>query len=139
VIKNNPHGPYALAGYSFGGIIAYEMARVLLELGKKVSMVGLFDTVIESNFHYTSPFRKKMALMSYRNKRRLHVLKEMTKSWKNVKLYINNKKEFLLDNHIRTKNFNSELEQIKHEEFLKTEEVIQPIKQLYSMTPLNIE
>src|SRR5690606_20193835 len=25
VIKSNPHGPYALAGYSFGGINAYEM------------------------------------------------------------------------------------------------------------------
>lgn len=139
VIKSNPHGPYALAGYSFGGIIAYEMARIFLELGKKVTMVGLFDTVIEPDFHYTSPFRKKIALMSYRNKRRFHILKEMTKSWKNFKLYINNKREFLLDNHIRAKNFNSELEQIKHEEFLKTEGIIQPIKEHYSMTPQNIE
>src|SRR5690606_31972716 len=139
VVENNPHGPYALAGYSFGGIIAYEMARKFLELGKKVSMVGLFDTVIEPNFHHSSPFRKKMAMMFYQNKRRFHILKEMTKSWKNFKSYINNKKEFLLDNHIRTKNFDSVLEQIKHEEFLKTEEIIQPIKANYWMTPLNIK
>src|SRR5690606_26572505 len=90
-------------------------------------------------FHYSSFYRKKLALMGYENKRRFHILKEMTKNWENFKLYMNNKKEFLLDNHVRGKNFNSELEQIKHEEFLKTEEVIQPIKANYFMTPINIK
>ncbi|UOR05309.1 amino acid adenylation domain-containing protein [Hymenobacter aerilatus] len=42
--KTNPNGPYALAGYSFGGIIAYEMARQLLACGKEVRFLGLFDT-----------------------------------------------------------------------------------------------
>ncbi|MBC6612094.1 amino acid adenylation domain-containing protein [Hymenobacter sp. BT507] len=42
--KTNPNGPYALAGYSFGGIIAYEMARQLLARGKQVQFLGLFDT-----------------------------------------------------------------------------------------------
>ncbi|MEC2970633.1 thioesterase domain-containing protein, partial [Bacillus cereus] len=36
-------GPYALLGWSFGGIVAFEMARKLEELGDKVSFLGLLD------------------------------------------------------------------------------------------------
>jgi amino acid adenylation domain-containing protein len=43
----NPHGPYALAGYSFGGVIAFEMARQLLATGREVKFLGLFDTYAE--------------------------------------------------------------------------------------------
>lgn len=44
VIRQNPKGPYALAGYSFGGTIAYEMAKQLKILGKEVKMLALFDS-----------------------------------------------------------------------------------------------
>jgi len=37
-------GPYQLAGYSLGGNIAFEMARQLDVMGKKVSFIGLLDT-----------------------------------------------------------------------------------------------
>ena len=37
-------GPYQLIGYSFGGVIAYEMARQLLRSGEDVSFLGLLDT-----------------------------------------------------------------------------------------------
>jgi thioesterase domain-containing protein/acyl carrier protein len=37
-------GPYQLIGYSFGGVIAYEMARQLLASGDRVSFLGLLDT-----------------------------------------------------------------------------------------------
>jgi thioesterase domain-containing protein/acyl carrier protein len=36
-------GPYRLIGYSFGGVIAYEMARQLLASGERVSFLGLLD------------------------------------------------------------------------------------------------
>ena len=39
-----PHGPYVLGGYSFGGIVAYEMARQLTALGEVVPLLVLFDT-----------------------------------------------------------------------------------------------
>lgn len=39
-----PHGPYVLGGYSFGGIVAYEMARQLVALGEAVPLLVLFDT-----------------------------------------------------------------------------------------------
>ncbi len=39
-----PNGPYLLAGYSGGGITAYEMARQLQEAGEEVSHVVMLDT-----------------------------------------------------------------------------------------------
>lgn len=38
-----PHGPYVLGGYSFGGIVAYEMARQLTALGETVPLLVLLD------------------------------------------------------------------------------------------------
>lgn len=40
-----PKGPYAFAGFSLGGIIAFEMARQLIQQGEEVPFVGMFDTV----------------------------------------------------------------------------------------------
>lgn len=39
-----PRGPYALAGYSMGGLIAYEMARQLQAAGGTVAPLVLLDT-----------------------------------------------------------------------------------------------
>lgn len=44
VIAQNPNGPYLLAGYSLGGLIAYEMARQLIAAGKQVKLLAMFDT-----------------------------------------------------------------------------------------------
>ncbi|MEO8205045.1 MAG: thioesterase domain-containing protein, partial [Chthoniobacterales bacterium] len=43
--KRQPHGPYYLGGYSFGGVVAYEMARILVAKGEKVHFLALFDTM----------------------------------------------------------------------------------------------
>lgn len=39
-----PHGPYRLGGYSFGGLLAYEIASQLLAAGEEVGMLAIFDT-----------------------------------------------------------------------------------------------
>lgn len=44
-----PSGPVILAGYSFGGYLAYEMARVLSERGRTVSQVILWDAQPETD------------------------------------------------------------------------------------------
>ncbi len=59
IFKQNPHGPYALAGYSFGGLIAFEMARQLKEMGKEVAMLGVFDTFARQSDYY-DPLSKKI-------------------------------------------------------------------------------
>ncbi|MFC3123603.1 acetoacetate--CoA ligase [Pseudoroseomonas globiformis] len=38
-----PGGPYALCGYSFGGIVALEMARTLRACGEAVEILGIID------------------------------------------------------------------------------------------------
>lgn len=42
--KVQPAGPYHLCGYSFGGVVAYEMARQLHADGERVEFLGLVDT-----------------------------------------------------------------------------------------------
>jgi amino acid adenylation domain-containing protein len=39
-----PVGPYYLAGWSMGGVIAYEMARQLKQQGQEIGMLALIDT-----------------------------------------------------------------------------------------------
>ncbi|WP_163870292.1 alpha/beta fold hydrolase, partial [Myxococcus eversor] len=39
-----PHGPYLLAGWSFGGLVAYEMARRLQASGEQVELLALLDS-----------------------------------------------------------------------------------------------
>ncbi|WP_323836419.1 non-ribosomal peptide synthetase/type I polyketide synthase [Photorhabdus africana] len=39
-----PQGPYALAGWSFGGLVAYEMAHQLRAMGERVSQCILIDS-----------------------------------------------------------------------------------------------
>jgi amino acid adenylation domain-containing protein len=41
-----PHGPYLLAGWSFGGLVAYEIANQLLGAGESVDFIGLIDTPV---------------------------------------------------------------------------------------------
>ncbi|WP_158795398.1 non-ribosomal peptide synthetase [Pedobacter sp. L105] len=61
IIKHNPSGPYAIAGYSFGGVIAFEMARQLKKMGKEVCFLGMFDTNIQYPTHQY-PTAKKIAV-----------------------------------------------------------------------------
>jgi thioesterase domain-containing protein len=39
-----PEGPYMLGGWSFGGLVAYEMAQLLQRAGQEVGLLGLIDT-----------------------------------------------------------------------------------------------
>jgi thioesterase domain-containing protein len=39
-----PHGPYVIAGWSFGGIVAFEVARQLRALAEEVGFLALMDT-----------------------------------------------------------------------------------------------
>jgi oxalate---CoA ligase len=38
------HGPYLIGGYCYGGVLAFETARQLLEEGEDVRLLALFDT-----------------------------------------------------------------------------------------------
>lgn len=63
LLDQNPSGPYAIAGYSFGGYVALEMARQLKEMGKDVKMLAMFDTNAqesETNYDMTTWLSRKI-------------------------------------------------------------------------------
>src|SRR5690606_27152972 len=45
ILDHNPEGTICLAGYSFGGIIAFEMAKQLKARGKEIKHLVMFDTI----------------------------------------------------------------------------------------------
>jgi len=54
-------GPYLLCGSSYGGTVAFEMARQLHESGEQVEFVGLFDSwAIFSDIFYDRNFFEKV-------------------------------------------------------------------------------
>jgi thioesterase domain-containing protein len=46
IVRRFPHTQYRLLGYSFGGLVAIEIARLLRARGGTVEFVGLLDTTI---------------------------------------------------------------------------------------------
>ena len=61
-----PIGPYYLCGYSFGGLVAVEIARRLAESGNEVGLVGLFDTMLSP---LRAPLRAWRSLINQRTAR----------------------------------------------------------------------
>ena len=44
ILTIQSEGPFRLAGYSFGGVVAHEMACQLVDQGHEVEFLGMFDT-----------------------------------------------------------------------------------------------
>lgn len=44
IIQAHPQGPYRLCGYCIGGLIAFEVARILVLAGKRVEIVFMIDS-----------------------------------------------------------------------------------------------
>ena len=44
------HGPYVIAGYSMGGLVAYEMAQHLVAEGERVALLVLIDTGVHERY-----------------------------------------------------------------------------------------
>ena len=44
ISEEQRHGPYFLGGYSYGGLLAYEMASLLTEQNQRVEFVAMIDT-----------------------------------------------------------------------------------------------
>jgi thioesterase domain-containing protein len=49
-----PAGPYYLVGWSFGGLVAFEMGRQLQQQGETAALVGLMDTMA-NDLHQERP------------------------------------------------------------------------------------
>lgn len=58
IIQQNPIGPYAIVGYSFGGYVALEMVKQLKQMGRPVLMLGMFDTNVLNAENFLGWHRK---------------------------------------------------------------------------------
>ncbi len=47
--SRQPDGPYLLAGWSFGGVVAYEVANQLQAAGQEVALLCMFDSYLPSS------------------------------------------------------------------------------------------
>lgn len=68
-----PEGPYILMGYSFGGLVALEMAQRLLASGKNVALLALVDTYPHPQ-HLT--IGQRMRLSARRGKRHIAEMRQ---------------------------------------------------------------
>jgi thioesterase domain-containing protein/acyl carrier protein len=84
IVRRRPEGPILLAGYSFGGNVAYEAARELLALGRDVRFVGLLDP--------RSPGDPRATGGKWRLRRRAHwamqMLARQGESWRSHMLWL---------------------------------------------------
>jgi len=55
-----PQGPYVLAGHSFGGLVALEMAHQLLARGERVSLLALLDSFPPDPAMHPAPERRSL-------------------------------------------------------------------------------
>lgn len=139
IIKVNPNGPYALAGFSFGGIVAFEMTRQLKELGKEVSLTALLDSYVDSSYYYQNFRRKQLVRYFDVTHRRLDFLKEMLVSWKAFKMRINGKKQYILERHFSKKKVLTEQETLALEKFIEADNMVRKIVDRYHLKPQNFE
>ncbi|MDW6092703.1 amino acid adenylation domain-containing protein [Vibrio rhizosphaerae] len=54
-----PHGPYHLLGYSFGGTVAQHLAAQLVQQGEEVAFVGLLDTYPPEGQDWDGPMNQE--------------------------------------------------------------------------------
>ena len=71
LMRSQPQGPYALAGYSLGGLVALEMARTLRSNGQEVPLLLMIDSYPDINS--LSPLQF-LRLLARRTKRRIITL-----------------------------------------------------------------
>ena len=57
--KLQPHGPYYLLGWSFGGCVAQAVASLLEQIGEKVGLLALLDSFPADRYHQTVDYVKE--------------------------------------------------------------------------------
>ncbi len=55
-----PEGPYFLGGHSFGGLVAYEVARQLCAQGRTVALLALIDTYFPDSLNAANSLRGRL-------------------------------------------------------------------------------
>jgi acetoacetyl-CoA synthetase len=70
-----PRGPYALIGYSFGGLVMMEIAQRLREQGEKVALLEMLESYPHNNL---LPLVQRLTLFAERAKRHVRTLARLS-------------------------------------------------------------
>lgn len=76
ILQHQAHGPYYLAGYSYGGVLVYEIARQLRAAGEGVAFLALFDTQNPAGPLRAYAMRERLAVF-----RQAHAHLSMLQQW----------------------------------------------------------
>jgi thioesterase domain-containing protein/acyl carrier protein len=87
ILEQNPDGPYCLAGYSFGGKVAYEMAKQLKAMGKEIKLLAIFDTYAENPEYNISMFGKMYRKIARQFPKMRFILRSLRKNPKETLQY----------------------------------------------------
>ncbi len=60
-----PHGPYLLGGFSFGGIVAYEISQQLQHSGERTELLVLLDTLAPHLYRIMSDETQRFVVFLY--------------------------------------------------------------------------
>ncbi|MCO4821682.1 MAG: amino acid adenylation domain-containing protein [Flavobacteriaceae bacterium] len=85
IIASNPEGPYCIGGFSFGGIVAFEMAKQLKAQGREVKLLAQFDSYVFPQYYYKNPIKKKVVSSLYILGKIVYLLASMFTSSKQFK------------------------------------------------------
>jgi thioesterase domain-containing protein len=70
--NKQPHGPYFLVGYSLGGLVAFEIAQRLSDMGEEIRLLALVDSYPYASFRQPWQLARRTTL---RLKRHLSIVK----------------------------------------------------------------
>lgn len=141
-----PTGEYYLGGSSFGGLVAYEMARQLIAAGHRVRLLALFDTYGKD---YPRYHRTALSLRSL-----FRLADRVQHHWRNLRLldvkkkwdYITAKRKKaakLLQREVRAKKEEIQQQYLAlagtdlGEPLMKTQDAIQEALEHYTYPPIN--
>lgn len=134
-----PNGPYCLGGFSFGGIIAFEMAKQLTANGDKVKNIALFDSYVYPHYYYSNRFTKKMILQLYEVSHLIFMGLNMFSSIKNFKRRIHLLKIKATGWYLKFKYGSEKQQQLQFERSSKIDDYHKKAYSSYTMEPQDVK
>jgi amino acid adenylation domain-containing protein len=139
IIKSNPKGPYAIAGYSFGGIIAFEMARQLKAANRRIKILVLLDSYVYPSYYHDKPLSKKIASAKYILGMILFMIKKMFSSKENFKNRLQLMKKSINNTYLRLKYGKEKQHELLKSWPFKLDKMHRAAINSYHITPFDLE
>ncbi|AWM32570.1 non-ribosomal peptide synthetase [Hymenobacter nivis] len=139
IVGRDAVGPYALAGYSFGGIIAYEMARQLTASGKKIKALVVFDTYAGEEYCAKSNLKKRFFRLKYNVGMLIHNVILLGKNPRGILKHRYTTAKLAFDKYyLRFRNKEANQHELFFQQPLRVEAVIDQAARCYVISPQDI-